>query len=68
MMLNSKAADLDGEDILEGTRGPPDKSKGPAGWPSGEACEKVDLLRGKINKAKGTPPRRRGQARNGGRL
>jgi hypothetical protein len=53
---------------LDATWGPPDKSNGPAGLASGEACEKVDLLRGTINKAKGTPPRRRGQAGDGRRL
>jgi hypothetical protein len=68
MMLNAEVADLGGEDILEGTRGPPDKSNGLAGLASGEACEKVDLLRGTINNAKGTSVDLKGQAGDGGRL
>ena len=44
------------------------KSNGPAGLASGEACEKVDLLRGTINKAKDTPTSVGGQLRDGGRL
>jgi hypothetical protein len=67
MMLNAKAADLDGEDILEGTRGPPDKSNGPARLAPSGASEKVDLLRGTINRAKRMLPSRIGQAGAGGR-
>jgi hypothetical protein len=43
------------------------KSNGLAGLASGEACEKVDLLRGTINNATGTPVDLKGQAGDGGR-
>jgi hypothetical protein len=66
MTLNTKTADSSGEDIPDATWGPPDKSNGPAGWPSGRASKKDGLLRG-TTKVKGRPIDLKGQAGDGGR-